>query len=287
MNLIKINGKNWSKISKIMTKRNCKQIRDRYLNSLDENIKKGKFTPEEDKQILELYKIHRNSWKTIASYFSSRTGDMIKNRFYSILRQKSTKNKNIENSSQINYGDSLDSNQNDLNINMIEEGSSQNPNFHSNSNEKQNGLLKSIDLNIENINFQINKKEKNLLISNNCQISIFQKGMKLEDWLKDSLNQYDPFNQNLNIDKVTINSHYKDYYTVDFYKELISHLLENSKYILANNYCNFQNSSVYKETILLLKFSNSLKFNKTYVQILSNIAYSISILLNEMYIKFN
>jgi len=78
MNLIKINGKNWSKISKIMTKRNCKQIRDRYLNSLDENIKKGKFTPEEDKQILELYKIHRNSWKTIASYFSSRTGDMIK-----------------------------------------------------------------------------------------------------------------------------------------------------------------------------------------------------------------
>jgi hypothetical protein len=88
LQLLKKFGKNWSLISKYMTSRSGKQIRDRYLNSLDPNIVKIKFTPEEDKKILELYTKYGSAWSKIAKEFTQRTGDMIKNRFYSSLRKQ-------------------------------------------------------------------------------------------------------------------------------------------------------------------------------------------------------
>lgn len=88
LNLLKKFGKNWSLISKYMPSRSGKQIRDRFLNALDPNILKEKFTTEEDKKILDLYAKLGSSWSKIAKYLSGRTGDMIKNRFYSSLRKQ-------------------------------------------------------------------------------------------------------------------------------------------------------------------------------------------------------
>ena len=56
LELYKIYGKNWSKISKEMKTRTGKQIRDRFLNSLDERVIKRKFNNDEDEEILNLYK---------------------------------------------------------------------------------------------------------------------------------------------------------------------------------------------------------------------------------------
>jgi hypothetical protein len=86
--LIKLHGKNWCKLSKLMINRTGKQIRDRYLNSLDPNLKRSKFTPNEDLLIQKLYKKYGSKWTLIAGKLPGRSGDMIKNRFYSLVKTK-------------------------------------------------------------------------------------------------------------------------------------------------------------------------------------------------------
>lgn len=86
--LVTKHGKAWSKISKILGTRNGKQIRDRYINVLDPEIKKGKFTEEEDQILIELYKGNGPKWATIAKYYPNRTADMIKNRFHSSIKKR-------------------------------------------------------------------------------------------------------------------------------------------------------------------------------------------------------
>ena len=88
-------GKNWAAISKEMPHRTGKQIRDRFLNSLDTKFERGKFTEEEDQTIIKYYKLYGNSWAKIAKKLKTRTGDMVKNRFYSSLKKSIFKNKNL------------------------------------------------------------------------------------------------------------------------------------------------------------------------------------------------
>ena len=88
-------GNNWAAISKEMPHRTGKQIRDRFLNSLDTKFDRGKFTEEEDQIIIKYYKIYGNSWAKIAKKLKTRTGDMVKNRFYSSLKKTILKNKNF------------------------------------------------------------------------------------------------------------------------------------------------------------------------------------------------
>ena len=99
--LIKKYGKSWSKISKIIKTRNGKQIRDRYINVLDPNINKNKFTNEEDDLLINLYEKFGPKWSKIHYYFKDRTTDMIKNRFHSTLKKKyedmKNKNNNVDN----------------------------------------------------------------------------------------------------------------------------------------------------------------------------------------------
>ena len=94
LKLYKQYGKNWSDISKFMPYRTGKQIRDRFLNALDKNLNKEKFSEEEDEKIIKWYYVYGNSWCKIATKLKGRTGDMIKNRFYSSLKKIIEKNKN-------------------------------------------------------------------------------------------------------------------------------------------------------------------------------------------------
>lgn len=81
-------GKVWSKISKILGTRNGKQIRDRFINVLDPEIRKGKFTEEEDIMLVSLFNQMGPKWATIAKFYPNRTADMIKNRFHSSIKKK-------------------------------------------------------------------------------------------------------------------------------------------------------------------------------------------------------
>ena len=74
-------GKKWSLLSKIIKNRSNKQIRDRYLNCLDEKVSRHPFTPEEDKKILDFVQKYGSNWSRIAHEIEGRTGDNIKNRY--------------------------------------------------------------------------------------------------------------------------------------------------------------------------------------------------------------
>ena len=83
-------GKNWAKIAKHFPNRNSQQIRNRYINYLDPNISKSKFTFEEDRYILYLHSIYGNKWSKIQKHIPNRSQDMIKNRFNSSVRNNRT-----------------------------------------------------------------------------------------------------------------------------------------------------------------------------------------------------
>ncbi len=88
IDLVKKFGKSWSKISKIIGTRNGKQIRDRFINVLNPENKKGKFTVDEDQKLIMLFKKIGPKWAKIAKYYSNRTADMIKNRFHSSIKKR-------------------------------------------------------------------------------------------------------------------------------------------------------------------------------------------------------
>jgi len=85
---VKLAGTNWALIAKKYPHRNGKQIRDRYLNYLDPNVSKENFSKEEDTKLIKLFKIHGSKWSFIAKQMQGRTGDMLKNRFYSFLQNQ-------------------------------------------------------------------------------------------------------------------------------------------------------------------------------------------------------
>ena len=115
LELYKIYGKNWSKISKEMKTRTGKQIRDRFLNSLDERIIKRKFNNDEDEKIIKLYKKYGNCWTFISKFLKGRTGDMVKNRFYSKLVKEIKKENSISNNMNLNDNSYIE-NINNINI---------------------------------------------------------------------------------------------------------------------------------------------------------------------------
>ena len=81
-------GQNWSIIASSLPGRTGKQVRERYLNNLDPNINRNRFTSEEDEKIIELYANFGPKWKEISKEFFGRTENMIKNRFYSHIKKK-------------------------------------------------------------------------------------------------------------------------------------------------------------------------------------------------------
>ena len=93
LSLFDVYGRDWNEISKKINNRTGKQIRDRYINNLDPSLKKEFFSETEDKLLLVLYKFHGKSWKDISMHFQGRTGEMIKNRFYSYIKKKLLLNK--------------------------------------------------------------------------------------------------------------------------------------------------------------------------------------------------
>ncbi|CAD8196571.1 unnamed protein product [Paramecium pentaurelia] len=86
--------RNWGKIAKFLPEKTSKQIRERFINKLNPQIKFEPFTEEEDHIILKAYQEIGSKWTKIQDLLIGRPENMIKNRFYSYLRQKYLKIKN-------------------------------------------------------------------------------------------------------------------------------------------------------------------------------------------------
>lgn len=84
---------NWGIISKLIPGRTPKQCRERWVSNLNPEIKKGDWSAEEDKQILELNKLYPYKWATIAKNLKGRTENAVKIRFKSLTRTLERKRK--------------------------------------------------------------------------------------------------------------------------------------------------------------------------------------------------
>ena len=84
---------NWQEIADQLEGRTSKQCRERWCNHLDPSIKRGNWTPKEDKLIKSKYNEIGSKWSAISRMLPGRTENAVKIRFKSLERSAARKGK--------------------------------------------------------------------------------------------------------------------------------------------------------------------------------------------------
>lgn len=82
---------NWDLIAGTLCKdgsRKPKDFKKRWMTSLDPNLRKGKWTPEEDEKLKQAYEKYGASWQKVASSIKTRTMDQCAKRYTEVLDPK-------------------------------------------------------------------------------------------------------------------------------------------------------------------------------------------------------
>ncbi|KAH8835942.1 Homeodomain-like protein, partial [Flagelloscypha sp. PMI_526] len=75
----------WRAIAALVPGRTNKQVRKRWLHSLNPEVRKSIWTPTEDAKLRELYKVHGPKWSLIAQGMPGRTDDSCSKRWRDAL----------------------------------------------------------------------------------------------------------------------------------------------------------------------------------------------------------
>ncbi|CAD8132286.1 unnamed protein product [Paramecium pentaurelia] len=78
-------GRKWVKIAKFLGNITGKQVRDHYINKLDESISRDPWSYEEDMFILNYFVTNGPKWTQISNLLVGRPENHVKNRFYSFI----------------------------------------------------------------------------------------------------------------------------------------------------------------------------------------------------------
>ncbi|CAD8211762.1 unnamed protein product [Paramecium pentaurelia] len=171
--LVQKYGKKWSKICTVMNWRTGKQVRERYLNQLQGHINSEKWTEQEDRMILKLYKKYGTKWSYISSFLNGRPENMVKNRFYANLKRR------FQSDLEISEDDQCQDSQDSLNITKYKKKKKLKPyRFISDSIQIKKSQL-------QNVRSEIFKR-----------ITRSKNKDHLQDQIKEEENIYDSINQN-------------------------------------------------------------------------------------------
>jgi hypothetical protein len=88
LELTEVYGHNWVLIANKMPGKTPEEAKQRFTLKLDPRLKRSRFDREEDELILKLHEKFGNKWNEISKHFPNRNSAMIKNRYYSYLKNK-------------------------------------------------------------------------------------------------------------------------------------------------------------------------------------------------------
>jgi hypothetical protein len=81
-------GRKWAKIATFLPGRQGKQCRERFVNHLDPELKKGEWTDDEEAILIAKHEHHGNRWANISKHLPGRSDNDVKNHWYSTVQRK-------------------------------------------------------------------------------------------------------------------------------------------------------------------------------------------------------